>query len=893
MSARPEVILKFLPATDLSRGPFGLLGLGATRCDDYAIVEALQRRLREVQSHPEAQSADARSVRDELYAAVAQLRDPEVRASLGQRYFQSAWVSPTPPTEFEEGLPAIVSLDLDERLQDRARRAGESTPTEHRARHNYAAAGVLLLVGTLALGGITAWLISMQGAGVPAPAIGTRPAPVPAAAPTPDASPTVPSLAEAPPGGDATEGPITPLSPAEARTFLDRLRRVTSVDGGSGADEFSDALRVFEQRWTEMPGDVGVQGALAVAERLMRTTRADPRLGVDAYQRVEQPLGEAMLSPASIDADAVAPAAWSAGVLNRLCGDASIPTRLASSARVRVASLTVSGEVPRDHSFAGGVLLVLDTLARRWARPQPDTPESQRRATWRAWLRCAAALDTSEPGASLRAVASGIDELLKNGEPGTQPLSAEAMVMLLEAADWRNPDAAERLLRWFDDPRVESKSLSVLTAWAAGRGPLAGAGASMVLPTDATTAQRAELRGAYAVRLGAVPAGGSRAAGAGWDELLRSWSQAARGALDTDSKTESGAAPLTVLAAAASVARLNEAGARMWAMDTAGASEALRSASADAVASITRSGAAGFPRIDPSVLTSPGVPPDGEWARRWLSSMNESSRLMLMNQLRNGRGPEGPADADVLCQAAYWGAPRSARRIAQQAVRELADRAVVVNGLLESIGDAPRQKEIGDMIADVTARPLPPVSDPSWRRECRRALVELLMSMTGDADDDRADALAQVMGDACRASTDSLRPAPAPGNTGAHAPTPAGTGPDIPARELRELWRDLARRIPEGSWADAGFDELDRRHTLRRSLADGPIQRFIAERIGAAEMMAHVVTGERPPRAPMVRDAMAPVGTEGRWGPSAMHQVLAVERAVLRLWLLRFGEAVP
>ncbi len=907
--------MRLLPAADLSRGPFGLLNLGPTRCDDFAIVEALQRQLRALQVHPEARSPEAEAVRMDLYAAVAQLRDREARDALGRRYFREAWVpapvaddplrqsdpdqtrwvtdgsQPEPRLLPPEFPPSSDEFTLpDEQLQSGPR----PVILPETGRRSYAAAGVLLIVGALAVVGIVAWLISVSSVPTVTPArpgAAARPSvSASASSATPSAEPTV---ALAPPASEPSPSDlvIAKLSPGEARSLLERLR--SAADPKAGPAEFVAALEPFEQRWPEAPGDLYQPGALAIGERLQRISRPDPRPGVQALERIEAPLAALASEGKLVTADQVTGAVWAAGVLNRIKGDASIPARLISSARVRIASLTTDGEVPREHSFAGGALLALDALARRWARPDPATPEDQVRRRWTVWCRCAAALDGAEKGASLRAVAGAIDVLLRDGETATDAVNAEALSTVAGTVkDWRQPDAAERFLRWFDDPRVRSPALSVLTAWAAGQGPLAGVGASMILPTDATTVQRREMRSAYALRLGL--SSGDKDPGA---DLIRRWAAAARRALSGDPQAEAKGDPLTALATAVCVARLNEAAARQWAMDASGAEETLRSAVPESVTAQGAGAPGGAPsRVDPVFLTSPGVPPDGEWARRYRAANNsESLKIVLLNQLRNGKGPEGPVDADVLAEAACYGSPRSARQLARQAVRDFGDRVTVVNAMLEAIADAPRQREIGELVRDLTGQTPPAPADPAWRAECRRALVEKLMSLTGDTEEDRADRLAEMLAECCRYSADSMQTQSAPGQSGAGVPTSAAGADAAPdaqdaARRLRDLWRDQARRIPEGSWVVEGFDELDRRHSVRRGLAEGPIQRFVGERLGAAEMMGFVVAGERSTRAQAVRDVLGDLAAHRRGAPTAFHQCLSAERAVLRLWLLRYGE---
>lgn len=905
MSASPTDIARLLPSADLSRGPFGLLNLGPTRCDDFAIVEALQRQLRVIDSHPERATSAAESVRSELYHAVAQLRDKGTRNALGARYFRESWVPPTdverepsalePPREATRVEPSGPAREPDE-----WRAVAPASFRTKSPRFGFGLAASLLLGGSMLMLLILAWLISMNpSAPVPAPR-GPRTTPQTAGGagatnpqPVTPSGPTLPAAVEAPVEAQPAAPVLARLSPAEAREMLEQLR--TAPDATAGAEPaaavlaFEPALARFEQRWPEASADIYTPACLSIGERLLRATRIEARQGLAIYQRIEMPLSVFEAKEAFMTPEQVIAAAWAGGALNRVKGDQSVPSRLVSSARTRLAALTSAGEVPREHSFVSGVAVVLDAMVRRWARPAAEPPEEVARRAWSAWSRAAASLEGAEKGATARVVADAVDVTLRDAEMESSAVAREAMETLLATVpDWREKDAAARVVQWFDNPRVRAGALRVVTEWMATRGPVAAGGPSMVLPPDATTVQRRELRDAYAVRLGLEARSGA-------NDAVTAWAEASRRALASGS-AESAADGLIALAAAASVAKLNEAAARLWAMDEQGAASAIAAAAPEAVAAALRPPGAAASRVDPTPFTSPGSPPDGEWARRFLALQSESARILLLNQLRNGRGPEGPVDADVLTEAACYGPYGTVRQLAQQAVRDFADRAEVINGMLEAIPDASRLAAVGDLVRDITGAAIPAPSDPAWRGACRRALVEKLIQLTGDSGDDRADALAALLWESCAGSSLALMPKRAVENLssgsagvgdggGGEAQSAAGA-----AADLRQRWRDIARAVPEGSWAWVTFDELERRHAVRVSLATGPVHAYLAQRLGGVEMMAQVLAGERPVRAGAVNEIMTDLAASVRRAPSAFHQTLAVERAALRLWLMRFGE---
>jgi hypothetical protein len=86
---------------------------------------------------------------------------------------------------------------------------------------------------------------------------------------------------------------------------------------------------------------------------------------------------------------------------------------------------------------------------------------------------------------------------------------------------------------------------------------------------------------------------------------------------------------------------------------------------------------------------------------------------------------------------------------------------------------------------------------------------------------------------------------------------------------------------------------IDRRRSGRLSLASGPVQRFAAEQSSIAEVMGYVVASERPSRAPDINAALDRLASERRLASSVFEQIEATERAMLALWMIRFGEQLP
>ena len=83
---------------------------------------------------------------------------------------------------------------------------------------------------------------------------------------------------------------------------------------------------------------------------------------------------------------------------------------------------------------------------------------------------------------------------------------------------------------------------------------------------------------------------------------------------------------------------------------------------------------------------------------------------------------------------------------------------------------------------------------------------------------------------------------------------------------------------------------IDRRHDARLALVRGPVQRFAADQIGCAELLACIVAAERPGRAAEAAGVLAECQSQRRSAEHILTQIRITEAAIVRLWMLRFGE---
>jgi hypothetical protein len=107
---------------------------------------------------------------------------------------------------------------------------------------------------------------------------------------------------------------------------------------------------------------------------------------------------------------------------------------------------------------------------------------------------------------------------------------------------------------------------------------------------------------------------------------------------------------------------------------------------------------------------------------------------------------------------------------------------------------------------------------------------------------------------------------------------------------LFKLWRLDADRLPPPEKAPLTLDQIDRRRRSRQQIAGGPVQAFAGEEVSVAEMLSYIVCAERPVQAARAQVIIDDMAVERRAATHIFEQMTATERAITRLWMLRFGE---
>lgn len=912
MNDTKSSIRKFLGAESLEIGPFGLLGIDPRQCTQAIVEAALQRQLDRLSAHPEGDTPEADEVRLALHAAAAQLLDPRVRDHLAERWRPEAerrGANPVAPAA--PGKPAQSSQRKATVVGPRSPRdLREEFGSRHRDDHlaKYIVGGAVVAVALIGMV-IAAILVLASPPAPPAPPVapggaGTVAGGAGSGAAAPGTVSPADDVALAPPDyseAAASAAPIDASGQAGAtdpnarrasrnafvdpRKTLKELRDATAAvrtDPAAAVTRLEPVLAQLADWWASY--EPGVRRACddAVVEALYALAPS-PELQEQLHAMIAR--GALRMSTDRNDAlrprlhaDDVWPAAWSVGMLTRLTRERDLPTRLAAESIAALDSALGRGRPTLDSTFESGaavalrhlpVLLLTDARARTSGRHDAAGPDGSTAAI-RRWLEACPAIATDENGQE-RVLCDGLEHILLNAREPEEDLGVfEAITAVAERIKWRQGGPARgRLLDWFRDPRVSESDLRVLTAAIAGKSGAEGVDQTMILSVNPQPDDRSRLRARYASAWSIEGAGRERAS--------QHWLDAARATLEAAPSKN----PVDQLKDAAAIARLNEAARLLWRGEGNAAESLLREAE-----TVQGIGPLIVPQAPPvAVLTFSltGRGADGTWAERYFAAeRNIPVRLQLLDELEQGGRPIGTVDAAILVQEAVIGSPIQVRYAAARLAGQLADEAAVVAAALDELPLAPKTRSTADMMERVARQTLPSITDPDWELITRRALVERLLGMlAGGSTEATMEHYATLIADSY------LRAA------GQEPGRGAGAAADGAHRGAELLWaavRAEAEAVAPVTAAPIPLDQIDRRRLGRMTLASGPVQAFAAEQVSIAEASAYVAAGERPTAAKRIDAVISRMQAARRAASHVFEQIIATERAILELWLLRFAQ---
>jgi len=909
-------------------GPFALLAIDPRTLDPGAILDARDRRMRQIDQHPLAETPEADEVRLSLYAAAAQLLNPSVRARLAESWGVRAQVAPprapSPQPVRPGGITtserllehdAILALAMFGGWNKRSLRRIASI-AHARGLGSREVAATLRRIGhrrrpRARVGPQPAAATIVR---TPPPAFGEKPAPG-----TPLDEQLDPaqgllkmallvsavavvtlvclvigiaglmSLAESG-GAPLTPGPpvatneTTTAAQRPAAPTIDSTPRARTLPAPDALGDPELIIRELDaaRRSLELTPFEATRRFSDAASLFASTWPTfEPGQRERALDEVERFLEAAApradAARLAIDAVGAGLAPVSGASQITLSADQVWPAVWSAGVLARARSTPLLGSAQRAQAdrllrlaapdlASGATGFVQGGVAgARLVREQLVRAPQDERA-WVRWLEGVDALAAQDETVRTILITEALDDLLAT-PVGQVEARTPAIERATLALSWRRDSGARGwLLRTLDRPGAGSGALSRLIASLASRSAAPGIDPTVSLGPNADMSERRALR----TRLERAWRVDQQAeldslAGDLRDAMLALFKERT---LTSDARGQLVlAVRLALLNAAASLARDADFEEAANALDRAAALQQLRQP----------------PRseIDPLASRSGA---DGDWALRFdQAGTDAEARVSLLDVLARRGGAEiGPVDAEVLVDAAIKSSPRTVQDRARETLRAFLHAPAVLNALLERLPDMPRYDEMITIIELATATPIShDRRDGSWRGEAHRALlVSLVDALARDSAWGAADDLLLDLADAYQLMVSPVGSSSGPG---------AASAPGESARLLRLRWLREAERAGPAGLAGLSTDIIERRRTARLELATTPIQAFLAEQLAACETLALLTSSERAGVGADVASILGALGGEQGRATHIAAQLAACEEAIARLWLIREG----
>ena len=583
------------------------------------------------------------------------------------------------------------------------------------------------------------------------------------------------------------------------------------------------------------------------------------------------------------DAESVQGRVWSDAMLISLSAESGLPAvarreleihrRRRTSGRVTSES---SGSIPFRNAAMQSLESMIEPMARGGALG----------GAWVKWVEAIRSLNLSQDERDDLILQAIYQLVIHTSSMASENGARTAVLVLMDVISWNHTEEGRRtVLAWFDDPRVHADALSVITGYLVMNGSIPGLDASFVLAEDAGSRERAALR----THLASIwkPTGRSGSSGAADAEAdVRNWLAHAENALqatlpDDDEKS---------LGLLLQTARLNTAAALFEAMDIAEARKIINSTDLDLLdAQITAELDALKGASTTSTNTNQSAMDtndDGEFAFAYAAAVknnDKEGREGLLEDLLHGRARDlGEVDSAMLVRLAYQGTPRAIRALAQQVIADqFAGGPTVLLRLADTMSPDEPNAGISQVIEKVTAHILPDVKSNLWYAEARFALLQHILELTGvPAASARVDAVAALIAQsyARRAGMDSQT-------------VQTITDPADAAQRCFDRWMSRARPMQPVQPVPGTLSDIQRRRETRLYFQDDPIGVFAVNQIGVLETTVYVTAAERPG----LRDELMTILNEAEErraeSATAIHQLIELERAILRVQVLRVGMA--
>lgn len=534
--------------------------------------------------------------------------------------------------------------------------------------------------------------------------------------------------------------------------------------------------------------------------------------------------------------------------------------------------------------------------AAQWLASLPDSLAADvdhgtdNTASWEVWL---ASLKITADSDTLQSMlAQAIEALLRGSADFTQPgLAVNVLGRLASELDWNQPLLRDHVSGWFDDPAaITGDDLWVLTSIVSEQHLAPWFTPSLIVPRGADEAHRRRMRDQIASAWPHDATGDDRAAaavGRGIDvdpEIGKAWRRAQASLMSASVVAD----PPLLAQHLALVARLNEAASLLERGDATAAGRVIEWIEHVQAAESLASGepALSSPRGPARYAgKQPGqaIGQDGLWAAAYAQAGSAAdARINLLRALRNTAGTDlGPIDAAVFVREVYRATPAEVRTMAQGVAIMFTDGPNVALQLLDQLPDAVANDDTSEFLQRFIGTSLPPVRSEQWRIAARRMLIahalELMPLTEADVDhaaDIISDAVARqgpTADDALMQQVSRMSPADA-------------------AEMIRKAWADSLRGVVASEPVPGDLATLERRHRMRRMLVKGPIQAYVANRIGHLDLFAFAVAAEQPALRVTVAELLDQSATNRARLANALQQAIEVETTIAKLHALRMRD---
>lgn len=760
--------------------------------------------------------------------------------------------APTPSQD-----PRSVPAAAPEQSQDEPPRVNAARAS------NRALAIVFLCVSAALIAGITGVIYLVEalaiGVGKPAEPVVVEPPPAP------DSIIALGDPVDEPPPAPTTtaQKPDTPTTkPADAHDAAHEMRRAASLASNSpvaALDRLEPAIDAMSARWTSLSPEELVASQQSLIEIAYACTRS-PENAQRLVSILSRPLAESARTP-DPTARQITGSAWSSGVLTRLLGERELPQVIADLTNNALNAALGTSRPAGDNTFRHGALAMLAS----WRAPLAARPAL---APWEAWTEASAALDTKDQPARNQRLIGALDAVLANGpDPLGDEATTQTISLLVRSLTWRPGDESRpRLLAWFRDTRITTNDLRAITYSLSREANAVGIDVTMVVPLSASTQVKRSIAARIAEAWG-LDQTESQAA------LISEWSSLARAVLTAP---EPSSEP-DLLSATAGVARVNAWASWIW----RGHADAAR---ADMSRDISNSAPPTPPASSGQRLFGDAavILATKDWAERYLDAKrNIPIRLALLDEAVNRQLTA--TDADLIARDAFREDRAAVRKRAQQLVAHHASDPVMVNAVLEVMPDMRPTQETSEMIEVVTSHRLPPVTAERWERSARRALVERLLELVA-----RDGSFASIDFQAERLTFSYAQRA---------ATTPDAALPleKSPPELLVGLeWTRLRAEAQRSVRPDAlplTLTGIEHARSERLRVARGVVQIFQAQQLAVLDTLAYIVAAENPDKQSATMELLTRIDAKRGSSPHILQQILAVERGITELWIMRFGES--